>query len=39
MRMEKQMDVPDFSVWSLVFGRIFIPVVIIEPKTKDFYFQ
>ena len=34
MRREKQKTAPVFSEGSLVFGRIFIPVEIIEPKTN-----
>ena len=30
----KAKTIPVFSLWSLVFGRIFIPVTIIEPKTN-----
>ena len=31
---QRPKTVPVFSVWSLVFGRIFIPVATIEPKTN-----
>jgi hypothetical protein len=34
IRRRKPKTIPVFSLWSLAFGMIFIPVETIEPKTN-----